>query len=72
MYLADGNIHIEDDDQCITCENLQKGIACPLLQALAQGVVYLEDSLNVVNCGFYKKFERHLKLVLPIKEIIEE
>lgn len=72
MYFKQGSIHIEDDDQCITCENLQKGIACPLLQALAQGVVYLEDSLNVVNCGFYKKFERHLKLVLPIKKIIEE
>ena len=66
MYYDDGNIFIEDDDQCITCENLQKGIACPLVQAISQGVVYLEDSLNVVNCGFYKKFERHLRLVIPV------
>ena len=67
MYLENENICIEDDDLCITCENLQKGVACPLVQALAQGVVFIEDSLNVTNCGFYKKFERHLKLVIPMK-----
>jgi len=69
MYLENGNICIEDDDQCISCENLQRGIACPLVQALAQGVVFIEDSLYVSNCGFYKKFERHLKLVLPLKNV---
>ncbi len=70
MYFENGNITIEDDDQCITCENLQKGIACPLVQALAEGVVFIEDSLNVSNCGFYKKFERHLRLVIPITDDI--
>ena len=68
MYFDGCNICIEEDDKCIDCENLQKGIACPLLQALAQGVVFIEDSLCVRNCGFYKKFERHLKLVIPLKE----
>ena len=68
MYLENGNITIEDDDECITCENLQKGVACPLIQALAQGVVFIEDSLNVVNCGFYKKFERHLHLVVSLDD----
>ena len=69
MYIdSDGNVHIEEDDECITCENLQKGIACPLIQAIAQGVVFIEDSLNVTNCGFYKKFERHLKLVVSINK----
>jgi len=66
MYIENGNLVIEDDDQCTTCANLNKGIACPLLQALAQGVVFIEDSLNVSNCGFYEKFERHLKLVVPL------
>ena len=69
MYIdSDGNVHIEEDDECRTCENLQKGIACPLIQAIAQGVVFIEDSLNVTNCGFYKKFERHLKLVVSINK----
>jgi len=66
MYIYDNNIYIEEDDKCITCANLQKGVACPLIQALAQGVVFIEDSLSVSNCGFYEKFERHLKLVVPL------
>lgn len=66
MYYDKGQVHIEEDDQCITCENFTRGIACPLLHALALGVVSFEDSLTVSNCGFYKKFERHLKLVLPM------
>jgi len=66
MYYDNGNLYIEEDDQCITCENMQKGVACPLIHAISQGAVFIEDSLNVVNCGFYKKFERHLKLVIPI------
>ncbi len=70
MYLENGCVTIEEDDECITCANLQKGIACPLIHALSLGVVFLEDSLNVTNCGFYKKFERHLKLVLPITDDI--
>ena len=63
MYCIDYTVYIEDDDQCITCENYARGVACPLLEALGQGVVYLEDNLTVTNCGFYKKFERTLKLV---------
>lgn len=68
MYYDNGNIFIEEDDQCITCANMQKGVACPLLHALAQGVVFIEDSLCVSNCGFYQKFERHLRLVVPLDE----
>ena len=64
MYVDDNEtVYIEDDDQCITCENYAKGVACPLLEALGQGFVYLEGSLSVTNCGFYKEFKRHLKLV---------
>ena len=66
MYIENNNLVIEEDDQCITCANFNKGVACPLVQALAQGVVFIEDSLNVTNCGFYEKFERHLKLVVPL------
>lgn len=63
MYCIDYTVYIEDDDQCITCENYSRGVACPLLEALGQGVVYLEDNLTVTNCGFYKEFKRTLKLV---------
>lgn len=63
MYCINGTIYIEDQDQCLTCENYAKGVACPLLEALGQGVVYLEDSLTVTNCGFYKEFKRMLKIV---------
>lgn len=63
MYCIDDTVYIEDEDQCITCENYARGVACPLLEALGQGVVYLEDNLTVTNCGFYKEFKRTLKLV---------
>ena len=63
MYTIDDTVFIEDEDQCLTCENYAKGVACPLLEALGQGVVYLEDSLTVTNCGFYKEFKRMLKIV---------
>ena len=63
MYCEDYRVFIEDDDQCITCENYAKGVSCPLLEALGSGVVFLEDSLTVTNCGFYKEFKRTLKLV---------
>lgn len=63
MYCIDNIVYIEDEDQCLTCENYAKGVACPLLEALGEGVVYLEDSLTVTNCGFYKEFKRTLKLV---------
>lgn len=63
MYTEDNEVFIENDDQCITCDNYARGVACPLLEALGQGVVYLEDSLTVSNCGFYNEFKRNLKLV---------
>ena len=63
MYCIDDTVYIEDEDQCLTCENYSKGVACPLIEALGQGVVYLEDSLTVTNCGFYKEFKRTLKLI---------
>ena len=63
MYCVDYVVYIEDDDQCLTCDNYARGISCPLLEALGQGVVYLEDSLTVTNCGFYKEFKRHLQIV---------
>ena len=66
MYIENNNLVIEEDDQCITCANFNRGVACPLVQAPAEGVVFIEDSLNVSNCGFYEKFERHLKLVVPL------
>ncbi|MFA6988521.1 MAG: hypothetical protein WC197_00480 [Candidatus Gastranaerophilaceae bacterium] len=68
MYYDDGYVHVEDEDQCMTCDNFNKGIACPLLQALGLGYVTLEENLTVTSCGFYKKFERHLKLILNDKE----
>jgi hypothetical protein len=63
MYCIDYTVYIEDDDQCLYCENYARGVACPLLEALGQGVVYLEDNLTVTNCGFFKEFKRTLKLV---------
>lgn len=63
MYCIDETVFIEDNDQCITCDNYARGIACPLLEALGQGVVFLEDSLTVTNCGFYKEFKRTLSIV---------
>ena len=63
MYCIDDTVYIEDSDQCITCENYARGVACPLLEALGEGVVFLEDSLSVTNCGFYKEFKRTLKIV---------
>lgn len=63
MYCDDGTVYIEDEDQCISCDNYARGVACPLLEALGAGFVYLEDSLTVTNCGFYKEFKRTLKIV---------
>ena len=63
MYCNDGKIFIEADDQCIDCKNYAEGVSCPLLTALGIGVVYLENSLTVTNCGFFKKFERNLYVV---------
>ena len=63
MYCIDQTVYIEDEDQCLTCENYARGTSCPLIEALGVGVVHLEDSMTVTNCGFYKEFKRTLKLV---------
>lgn len=62
MYY-DGHVHIEEEDQCYTCEYFLKGVMCPLLEALAVGVAHLEGDVLVKNCGFYVEFKRHLQLV---------
>lgn len=59
----DGHVHIEEEDQCYTCEYFLKGVMCPLLEALAVGVAHLEGDVLVKNCGFYVEFKRHLHLV---------
>lgn len=56
-------VFIEDDDLCINCENYVHDLDCPLLSALAQGDVFLEGSLQVTSCGFYKEFRRNLRVV---------
>ena len=63
MYYDNDKIYVEKDDQCISCKNFTKGVACPLLQALGLGVVTLEGTMCVTNCGFYEEFKRHLKIV---------
>jgi len=62
MYF-DGSVHIEEEDQCYTCEYFLKGVTCPLLEALGVGVAHLDDDVIVRNCGFYKEFKRHLSVV---------
>lgn len=62
MYY-DGHIHIEEEDQCYSCEFFLKGVMCPLLEALAVGVAHLEGDVLVKNCGFYKPFKRHLRVI---------
>jgi hypothetical protein len=66
MYY-DGSIRIEEDDQCYTCQYFCKGVSCPLLEALGLGVVALDGEVQVKNCGFYKEFKRHLKLIDPAR-----
>ena len=63
MFDNEGTILIEEDDQCFICEYYQKGVSCPLLEALATGVVFLHSDIRVRNCGFYVEFERKLRLV---------
>jgi len=71
MFYDNGHVHIEDEDQCMTCENFNKGVACPLIQALGLGFVSFEEHLLVTSCGFFKKFERHLKVV-STKEVAKK
>jgi hypothetical protein len=62
MY-SDDSVHIEKTDQCYTCEFFMKGVVCPLLEALALGVVELTGEVTVQNCSFYKEFKRHLRVI---------
>ena len=68
MYCEDGKVFVEKEDQCMSCENFKKGVACPLLQALGLGMVSLEGIMYVTNCGFYVENTRHLKIVDCKKE----
>lgn len=63
MYSSGDKIFIEDDDLCNSCENYVKTFDCPLISALSEGDVFLEDSLVVTRCGFYKEFVRNLHIV---------
>ena len=63
MYCKNSRVFIEDDDLCISCENYVKELDCPLLAALAMGDVFLDESLQVTSCGFYKEFKRNLRIV---------
>lgn len=65
MYYYNGSVHVQTEDQCMTCKNFEQGVACPLLQALAMGFVKMDGTLYVTNCGFYEKFTRKLRLVPP-------
>ncbi|OGI01932.1 MAG: hypothetical protein A2Y25_02900 [Candidatus Melainabacteria bacterium GWF2_37_15] len=67
MYCDGGKVFVEKEDQCMSCKNFKKGVECPLLQALGFGVVTLEGTLYVTNCGFYSEYKRHLNLVNEIK-----
>jgi len=69
MYCDKGKVFVEKEDQCITCKNFAKGVACPLLHALGSGVVVLDGEMTVTNCGFYEEFKRHLKIVSLDKKL---
>ncbi|MBY0450061.1 MAG: hypothetical protein K2X01_05485 [Cyanobacteria bacterium] len=72
MYY-DGCIHIETEDQCYSCEYFVKGVSCPLLEALALGVVELNGEIEVKNCGFYKEFKRKLRLLeTPLLDAVNQ
>lgn len=62
MYMDDA-IHIEKTDQCYSCAHFVKNVSCPLLEALAVGVVELSGEMTVQNCSFYEKFSRHLRVL---------
>lgn len=63
MYCDGGKVYVEKEDQCMSCKNFKKGVACPLLEALGLGMVNLDGTMYVTNCGFYVEYLRHLRLV---------
>jgi len=59
MYLREGAVMIEADDQCDTCRYYSKRQTCPLLEALSSGAVLLCDAFNVRRCRFFQA--RHMR-----------
>lgn len=45
-------VYLEDDDECVDCKNKY---GCPLIEALASGVVKMDedDSLHIKDCVHY-------------------
>ncbi len=68
MYSDGEKVYVEDEDLCLSCENYVKEFDCPLLGALVQGDVLLEDSMIVKRCGFYKEFKRVLYIIKDDKK----
>lgn len=56
-------VQIEQDDQCYSCKHFSKEVSCPLLEALALGVVILVHDTQVQNCSFFKDKHNHLRIV---------
>lgn len=63
MYFYKGAVYVEDEDECINCNNFVQGVTCPLLNALGMNIVTLNENIYVTNCGFYNEFKRHLKIL---------
>lgn len=63
MYYHNGELDLDDDDQCGSCYYLIGENKCPLLAALVQNFVFLSDPATIDNCGMYKEHERHLRVV---------
>lgn len=55
----DGSVNrtvmLSSDDQCIWCEQ-QYG--CPLIECLANGLVFADDEFNIIDCVHYKMMDR--------------
>ena len=59
-----GGISYDKQDQCYRCAFQSGKEICPLLEALAAGVVYIaDDGFSVKDCGFYER--RKLEVVKP-------
>ena len=63
MYVFENAVWLDKDDQCNSCEHYLRGQTCPLIEALGTGVAELTEEITVQNCGFYKEFTRHLRVV---------
>lgn len=57
MYCVESKVFIENDDLCISCQNYVQDLNCPLLSALAQGDVFLENSLQVQTADFIENLK---------------